>query len=39
MRRPHPFPAWFGFREVILACTVLAFISHSIAVSLITYAS
>ncbi len=39
LRRPNPFPAWFGFHEVFHACTVLAFVSHYVAVSLITYAS
>ena len=37
LRRPNPFPSWFGFHEVFHACTVLAFISHYVAVSLITY--
>ncbi len=37
LRRPDPSPRWFGFHEVFHACTLLAFISHYIAVSLTTY--
>jgi hemolysin III len=36
-RRPDPSPRWFGFHEVFHACTLLAFISHYVAVSLTTY--
>ncbi|HYO84857.1 MAG TPA: hemolysin III family protein [Dermatophilaceae bacterium] len=28
MRRPNPWPGWFGFHEVFHACTVLAFTAH-----------
>jgi hemolysin III len=37
LRRPDPSPRWFGFHEVFHACTVLAFLSHYVAVSLTTY--
>ncbi|GAC1445676.1 MAG: hemolysin III family protein [Mycobacteriales bacterium] len=37
LRRPNPSPRWFGFHEVFHACTLLAFASHYIAVSLTTY--
>jgi hemolysin III len=36
-RRPDPSPRWFGFHEVFHALTLLAFVSHYIAVSLATY--
>lgn len=37
--RPNPIPAWFRFHEVFHGCTVLAFISHYVAVALVIYAS
>jgi hemolysin III len=37
LRRPDPSPRWFGFHEVFHACTLLAFASHYVAVSLATY--
>jgi hemolysin III len=37
LRRPNPSPRWFGFHEVFHACTLLAFITHYVAVSLTTY--
>src|SRR3954453_7303557 len=37
LRRPDPSPRWFGFHEVFHACTLLAFLTHYIAVSLTTY--
>jgi hemolysin III len=37
LRRPDPSPRWFGFHEVFHACTLLAFITHYVAVSLTTY--
>jgi hemolysin III len=36
-RRPDPSPRWFGFHEVFHALTLLAFITHYVAVSLTTY--
>jgi len=36
-RRPDPSPRWFGFHEVFHAFTLLAFITHYVAVSLTTY--
>jgi hemolysin III len=38
LRRPNPFPQWFGFHEVFHACTVLAFAAHYAGVSIATYA-
>jgi hemolysin III len=38
-RRPNPSPRWFGFHEVFHALTLLAFITHYVAVSLTTYRS
>jgi hemolysin III len=37
LRRPDPFPSWFGFHEVFHALTVLAFAAHYVGVSLATY--
>ena len=37
LRRPDPSPRWFGFHEVFHACTLLAFVTHYIAVSFATY--
>ena len=37
LRRPDPFPRWFGFHEVFHALTLLAFVTHYIAVSFATY--
>jgi hemolysin III len=36
-RRPDPWPRWFGFHEVFHTCTILAFITHYVGVSLATY--
>jgi hemolysin III len=36
-KRPNPSPRWFGFHEVFHACTVAAFITHFVAVSLAAY--
>jgi hemolysin III len=38
LKRPNPKPEWFGFHEVFHTLTILAFISHYVAVSLATYA-
>jgi hemolysin III len=35
---PDPSPRWFGFHEVFHSFTVLAFFSHYVGVSLVTYA-
>jgi hemolysin III len=37
LRRPNPFPQWFGFHEVFHACTVIAFAAHYAGVSIATY--
>jgi hemolysin III len=37
LQRPDPSPRWFGFHEVFHAFTLLAFITHYIAVSFATY--
>lgn len=36
-RRPDPSPRWFGFHEVFHAFTLLAFVTHYVAVSFATY--
>lgn len=38
LKRPDPWPAWFGFHEVFHTLTILAFITHYVGVSLATYA-
>jgi hemolysin III len=37
LRRPDPSPRWFGFHEIFHACTLIAFVTHYVAVSLTTY--
>jgi len=37
LRRSDPFPPWFGFHEVFHAFTLLAFVTHYVAVSFATY--
>ena len=39
LKRPDPSPAWFGYHEIFHAGTVLGFVSHYLAISLITYAA
>ncbi len=36
-RKPDPSPRWFGFHEVFHALTLLAFVTHYVAVSVTTY--
>jgi len=38
-KSPDPSPKWFGFHEVFHACTLAAFATHYIAVSLALYGS
>jgi hemolysin III len=37
LRRPDPWPAWFGFHEVFHALTIAAYIAQYAAVSLVVY--
>ncbi len=37
LKRPNPFPAWFGFHEVFHSFTIAAFICHYVAASIATY--
>ena len=37
LRRPDPWPSWFGFHEVFHSLTILAFVSHYVGVSMATY--
>jgi hemolysin III len=36
-KRPNPSPRWFGFHEIFHAFTIAAFVSHYIAISIVTY--
>ncbi len=38
LRRPNPFPQWFGFHEVFHTLTVIAFAAHYTGVSIAAYA-
>jgi len=38
LKRPNPWPSWFGFHEIFHAFTIAAFICHYIAISMVTYA-
>ncbi|HET6167022.1 MAG TPA: hemolysin III family protein [Marmoricola sp.] len=37
LKRPDPWPRWFGFHEVFHSFTIVAFICHYVGVSLATY--
>ncbi|CUR55167.1 channel protein, hemolysin III family [metagenome] len=37
LKRPDPFPAWFGFHEVFHTLVVAAFVVHYVGVSVATY--
>ena len=37
IKRPNPFPAWYGFHEVFHTCTILAAFSHFAAIALATF--
>ena len=37
LKRPNPFPTWFGFHEVFHTLTIAAFITHYVGVSIATY--
>ena len=37
LKRPDPWPSWFGFHEIFHTFTILAFVSHYVGVSLATY--
>jgi hemolysin III len=38
LRRPDPWPRWFGFHEVFHTFTILAFLTHYVGISMATYA-
>lgn len=37
LKRPNPFPRWFGFHEVFHSLTIAAFTVHYVAVSIVVY--
>ncbi|MEJ7832259.1 MAG: hemolysin III family protein [Nocardioides sp.] len=37
LKRPNPWPQWFGFHEIFHTFTILAFTTHYVGVSLATY--
>ncbi len=37
LKKPDPFPSWFGFHEVFHAFTIAAFVCHYVAASIATY--
>ena len=37
LKRPNPWPQWFGFHEVFHTFTILAFATHYVGISLATY--
>jgi hemolysin III len=37
LKRPDPFPTWFGFHEVFHTLVIVAFIAHYVGVSIATY--
>ncbi|PJJ56800.1 hemolysin III [Mumia flava] len=38
LRRPDPFPRWFGFHEVFHTLTIAAFVTHYVGISIAAYA-
>ena len=37
VKRPDPFPRWFGFHEVFHTLTIAAFVTHYVGISIATY--
>jgi hemolysin III len=37
LKKPDPFPSWFGFHEVFHSFTIAAFVAHYVGVSIATY--
>jgi hemolysin III len=37
LRRPNPFPSWFGFHEIFHTLTIAAFVTHYVGLSMATY--
>jgi hemolysin III len=37
LKKPDPFPTWFGFHEVFHLLTIAAFVCHYVAASIATY--
>lgn len=37
LKKPDPFPTWFGFHEIFHVLTIAAFICHYVAASIATY--
>lgn len=37
LKKPNPFPNWFGFHEVFHSFTIAAFVTHYVGVSIATY--
>jgi hemolysin III len=37
LKKPDPFPSWFGFHEVFHSLTIVAFVCHYVAASIATY--
>lgn len=36
LKRPNPWPAWFGFHEIFHLCTIVAAIVHYVAILIVT---
>jgi hemolysin III len=37
LKRPNPYPTWFGFHEIFHVFTIAAFVCHYVAASIATY--
>ncbi|HSV41567.1 MAG TPA: hemolysin III family protein [Nocardioidaceae bacterium] len=37
LKKPNPYPSWFGFHEVFHSFTIAAFVTHYVGVSIATY--
>ena len=38
LKRPDPWPSWFGFHEIFHTLTILAFVTHYVGISMAVYA-
>jgi hemolysin III len=37
IKRPNPWPRWFGFHEIFHTLTILAFVTHYVGISMAVY--
>jgi hemolysin III len=37
IKRPNPWPRWFGFHEIFHTLTILGFVTHYVGISMAVY--